>query len=98
MYVAVAAATALALAYGMTWFRPSVKLLGKHVIITGGSEGLGYSMAREFCTKGCRVTIIARTQSKLDQALENLKQLDLPAQVQVQALPADVTQFEQVNH
>ena len=98
MYVAAAAVTALTLAYGMTWFRPGVKLLGKHVIITGGSEGLGYSLAREFCMKGCRVTIIARTQSKLDQALKKLQQLDLPAQVQVQALPADVTQSEQVNH
>ena len=96
MYVALALCIAVGVAYSMTWFRYNVKLLGKHVIITGGSEGLGYSLAREFCKKGCRVTILARTQSKLDQAVTNLQQLAVSAQVQIQAIPADVTRFEQV--
>lgn len=97
MYIVVASVTALAVAYGMIWFRSGVKLSGKHVIVTGGSEGLGYCLACAFCKKGCRVTIIARTQSKLDQALSNLRELDLAAGGQAQALPADVTNFEQVS-
>ena len=97
MYIAIASVTALAVAYGMTWFRSGVKLPGKHVIVTGGSEGLGYCLACAFCKKGCRVTIIARTQSKLDQALSNLQELNLAAGGQAQALPADVTNFEQVS-
>ena len=95
MYVAAASITVLVLAYTMAWFRSGVKLSGKHVIITGGSEGLGFCLARELCVKGCRVTIVARTQSKLDQALVELQELRVAAGVQ--ALPADVTKFEQVN-
>lgn len=94
MYIAAASVTALVLAYSMTWLRSSIKLSGKHVIITGGSEGLGYCLARELCLKGCRITIMARTQSKLDQALVQLQELEVAADVQ--ALPADVTNFEQV--
>ncbi|KAL3137822.1 hypothetical protein ABBQ38_005078 [Trebouxia sp. C0009 RCD-2024] len=97
MYIVVASVTALAVAYGMTWFRSGVKLSGKHVIVTGGSEGLGYCLACAFYEKGCRVTILARTQSKLDQALSNLRELNLAAGGQAQALPADVTNFEQIN-
>lgn len=94
MYITVASITAAVIVYTMTWFRSGVKLSGKHVIITGGSEGLGLCLARELCVKGCRVTIIARTQSKLDQALVDLQELHVAAGVQ--ALPADVTEFEQV--
>ena len=96
MYIAAASVTILVLAYTMTWFRSGIKLSGKHVIITGGSEGLGLGLARELRLKGCRVTIIARTQSKLDQALAELRELNVAAGVQ--ALPADVTDFEQVTH
>ena len=94
MYIFAAIFTALVLAYTMTWFRSGNKLSGKHVIITGGSEGLGFCLARELCVKGCQLTIIARTQSKLDQALVELRDLSVAAGVQ--ALPADVTNFEQV--
>lgn len=97
MYIAAACAIVLALAYSMTWLRSGVKLSGKHVIITGGSEGLGYCLACALYKKGCRVTILARTQSKLDQALVNLQELNLAAGGQAQALPADVTDIEQVS-
>ena len=95
MFFIVAVSTVLVVAYSMTWFRPKVRLGGKHVIITGGSEGLGLSLAKEFCQRGCRVTIIARTQSKLDQAINDLQAMAL-AEVQVQAFVGDVTQFQQV--
>lgn len=94
MFVIAAVATTLLVAYSMTWFRSKIKLGGKHVIITGGSEGLGFSLAKEFCMKGSHVTIIARTKSKLDQAIVELQELALP-EVRFQALTADVTQYEQ---
>ncbi|KAA6422970.1 MAG: alpha beta fold family [Trebouxia sp. A1-2] len=95
MFVIAAVATTLLVAYSMTWFRSKIKLGGKHVIITGGSEGLGFSLAKEFCMKGSHVTIIARTKSKLDQAIVELQELALP-EVRFQALTADVTQYEQM--
>lgn len=94
MYIAAAITAAVVFVCSMPWFRSKVQLAGEHVIITGGSEGLGFCLAKEFCEKKCRVTIIARTKSKLDQALNNLQEMALP-EVQVQALTADVTQNEQ---
>lgn len=66
------------------------------MIITGGSEGLGFCLAKEFLRRGCRVSIIARTQSKLDSAVEGLRGLPSSRGVQVHAISADVTKFEQV--
>ena len=48
-----------------------------HVIITGGSSGIGLSIAKECVKRGNipKVTILARNQSKLDQAKEELLKL-----------------------
>ena len=43
------------------------------IVITGGSRGLGYSLAREFLLRGDRVIISGRKQEQLDQAVELLK-------------------------
>ena len=43
------------------------------IVITGGSKGLGYSLAREFLLRGDRVIISGRKQEQLDQAVESLK-------------------------
>lgn len=90
------AATALAVAVVMPLFRSKTKLASKHVIITGGSDGLGYCLAQEFVRKDCRVSIIARTQSKLDAAVTRLEGLDSTKTAQIHATPADVANNEQV--
>jgi 3-dehydrosphinganine reductase len=41
---------------------------GKHVVITGGSSGLGLAMAKKLAAKGAIVTLIARNKEKLDIA------------------------------
>ncbi|KAF9484789.1 oxidoreductase [Pholiota conissans] len=54
---------------------------GKHVYITGGSSGLGLSLAHILAQKGANVSIVARNQKKLDEALESLEKLRVsPAQ------------------
>jgi len=40
-------------------------LNGKHVVITGGSAGIGASMAHAFSEQGCRVLVAARSEDKL---------------------------------
>ncbi len=41
---------------------------GKHVVITGGSSGLGLALAKELATRGAIVTLIARNKEKLEAA------------------------------
>lgn len=47
-------------------------LNGLHVLITGGSKGIGYACAQEFCREGARVTLVARSQAGLDEAVSQL--------------------------
>lgn len=47
---------------------------GKHVLITGGAQGLGHMIAREFVEGGAHVTITSRTQDVIEEAAEGLRQ------------------------
>ncbi len=49
-------------------------LAGQHVLITGGSRGIGYACARLFLQEGARVTITSRSQANLDAARDRLGQ------------------------
>ena len=46
---------------------------GRSVAITGGSRGLGLSMAREFAAEGARLTLAARDHGELERAREDLE-------------------------
>src|SRR4051812_46206907 len=48
-------------------------LRGQIVLITGGSRGLGLSMAREFASRGCRIAICARDAEELRNAKRDLE-------------------------
>lgn len=41
---------------------------GKHVLVTGGSSGIGLSVASQLLGHGASITILARRQSLLDEA------------------------------
>lgn len=47
-------------------------LAGRRVLVTGGSQGIGFAVARGFLVEGCRVTIAARDPARLAQAAERL--------------------------
>lgn len=49
-------------------------LTGKHVLVTGGSSGIGFSVAMESLSRGACVSIVARNQKKLNEAEAALKQ------------------------
>ncbi len=53
---------------------------GKHVLITGGSQGLGLAVAQELARRGdaASITIVARDEGKLRKAIEAIEQA-LPA-------------------
>lgn len=46
---------------------------GKNVLITGGSEGIGREVADNCAKAGAKVILVARTQEKLDLAVEEIK-------------------------
>jgi NAD(P)-dependent dehydrogenase (short-subunit alcohol dehydrogenase family) len=48
-------------------------LVGKTVLVTGGSKGIGFACARAFLAEGARVAIVSRSQSNIDRALAELK-------------------------
>ena len=47
-------------------------LEGKTAIITGGSKGIGYSIAERFMNEGAKVIICSRNGSELSEAASNL--------------------------
>ena len=57
---------------GRSWL-PKSK--GCHVIITGGSEGLGKALAHKLVARGHFVSLVARTRSKLDAAVLEINEV-----------------------
>lgn len=47
-------------------------LSGKLAVVTGGSSGIGYAIARRFASHGAHVVIVGRNQEKLDKAVERI--------------------------
>lgn len=46
---------------------------GKTVLITGGSDGMGLSVARQLAAKGANLILVARNVGKLEEAVAQLK-------------------------
>jgi len=75
--------------------RPAAEnLAGQVVIVTGSSRGLGYLLAQEFASQGCRVVICARSEAELTRAQIELVRCG----AEVLAIPCDVADREQVQH
>src|SRR3954453_11758411 len=62
-------------------------LTGQHVLLTGGSRGLGIEMAQEFARAGASLTLVARGREALEKAA---------ADVGGRALPADLAKESDV--
>lgn len=51
---------------------PSSKLEGKKILLTGGSRGIGYAMAKKFVSEGAKVVITGRNEHSLKISAEEL--------------------------
>jgi short-subunit dehydrogenase len=79
---------ALALSWAVRKVRARRGTLGGQVaLVTGGSRGLGFLVARELAREGCRVAICARDPQELERARAALAM----HAAEVLALPCDVT-------
>lgn len=67
-------------------------LWGRVALVTGGSRGLGFLLAREFAQQGCRIAICARDAQELDRARLDLER----AGAEVFATVCDITDRQQV--
>ncbi len=54
-------------------------LSDKHILITGGSKGIGLACAQGFLAEGARVTLVSRDNANLDDARAQL-QTTFPAE------------------
>lgn len=51
-----------------------LRISDKVVLVTGGSQGIGLGCAHRFAAEGGRVVIAARTQSRIDRAVQEIGQ------------------------
>ncbi len=69
-----------------------VDLTDRHVLITGGNQGIGLSIARACRAAGANVSVIARSKDQLAVATQELA--ELPGEGKVLAFSADVSNDE----
>jgi 3-dehydrosphinganine reductase len=68
----------------------------KTALVTGGSSGIGLEVGRALMARGAHVWLLARNESKLEAALEQLDNLKLNDDQHCDYLSVDVTNVEQV--
>lgn len=71
-------------------------LAGKVALVTGGSRGIGRGIASALANQGASIVITARGKEALDQAAAELEGDGAAKGTGVLAVPADVTDAEQV--
>ena len=69
------------------------RLDNKITLITGGSKGIGFGIAKALAEAGSDLVLIARDKDNLDTALENLSSTGR----QVQSFSFDMSRVEQIN-
>jgi short-subunit dehydrogenase len=69
----------------------------KNVLVTGGSSGIGLDLAKAYVKQGANVVLLARNQSRLEDAVKACTTLCLLADQKVMACSVDVGDSEALN-
>jgi len=65
-----------------------MRVANAHIVITGGSRGIGASLAREVVRRGARVTLLARREGPLKE---------LATELDAHAVPIDLTSADELD-
>jgi len=82
--------------YALAYKVAPIVLSGKHVIITGGSSGIGLSLAVKLVKKGCSVTLFARDEQKLKSAVVKLEKNRADKEQKIGYFVVDVSDYKAV--
>jgi len=69
-----------------------LQIAGKTALVTGGSKGIGFAVAKGLLEEGAKVVISARNEQRLNDALVELKNTS----GNVSAIPADVSREDSI--
>lgn len=84
----------LILLYFIVRPRPvKVPIKNRHVFITGGSSGIGLALAQRAAAEGARVSILARSIKRLEEARESIR---LATGIEVAIFSADARDYDAV--
>lgn len=71
-----------------------MKIDGHHVVVTGGSQGIGVDIATEFCRRGAKVTVLGRNAERLRSVAADIGaswiQLDLGTEAALGSAISDI--------
>ena len=56
----------------VSYLSPEKRLVGKHIVVTGGGRGLGYAMAKRFVEEGAKVLIAGRNEEVLKKSSKTI--------------------------
>lgn len=68
---------------------------GKLAVISGGSQGLGYCLAKVLVKQGANVVVVSRTEAKLVETVKNLEPLKVLEDQKIDYVAADVSKGEE---
>lgn len=82
--------------------QPIPKLYGellrdKIVLVSGGTSGIGYSIAEASLNNGAKVIITGRSQTRIDKAIERIKKQDEKVDGSVKGIELDITDVASVS-
>lgn len=91
----ITAGLAVGLALAIPWLRGRLcqnrlDVRNKTVLLTGASEGMGLSVAKQLSNKGANIIIVARQRSKLIKALDQVKGAAIHTAQRFHLIEADV--------
>ena len=66
---------------------------GKHVIVTGGTRGIGKGIAQGFLENGCKVVLIGSNKARLEETVKGFQDQGYDAH----AVTADLAELEEMD-